>query len=138
MKRRAKAATKERGKVEKNWLEWAVFGVGLALVLGTLGLLIYDGAAHSGVPPDIRIELGAAERSGEGFVVPVTVTNRGDVTAEGVRVEVVLEAAGAEPERSNFDIAFLPRRARREGWVGFRADPRHGQLKPRVLGYGKP
>ncbi|HYP54280.1 MAG TPA: hypothetical protein VEQ42_12100 [Pyrinomonadaceae bacterium] len=138
MKRRAKAATKERGRVEKNWLEWGVFGVALALVVGTLGLLVYDGATQGGVPPDIRVELGAPERRGENYVVPVTVTNRGDVTAEGVRVEVVLEGGGAGPERSDFDIAFLPRRARREGWVAFRTDPRGGQLKPRVLGYEKP
>ena len=128
----------KKRKVEKNWLEWAVFGVGLALVAGTLGFLVYDGVAHDGATPDIRVELGAPEQRGELFIVPVTVTNRGDVTAEGVRVEVTLERDGAEPERGEFDTAFLPRRGRREGWVAFRTDPRAARLTPRVLGYEKP
>jgi uncharacterized protein (TIGR02588 family) len=133
--------TKKKGrqKFEKNWLEWAVFGVGLALVAGTLAFLVYDGATAGDAPPSIEVRLGAPVPRGHNFVVPVTVINHGDQTAEGVHVEVVMESGGAaEPERGQFEIAFLPRRATREGWVTFRADPRAAQLKPRVLGYEKP
>jgi len=132
--------TKKAGKgVEKNWLEWLVFGVGLALVTSTLGFLAYDGATAPDTPPEVEVRLGEPLRAGQGFVVPVTLYNRGGQTAEGVTVEVVLEGTGApEPERSEFTVAFLPRRSTREGWVAFDADPRAGRLKARALGYEKP
>jgi uncharacterized protein (TIGR02588 family) len=133
--------TKRKGaqRVEKNGLEWAVFGVGLLLVAGTLGYLIYDGAAGGNAPPAVEVKLGEPRPTGHNFVVPVEVTNHGDQTAEGVTVEVTLEVAGGgEPERGELTVAFLPRRATREGWVAFRTDPRSGRLTPRVLGYEKP
>ena len=130
---------KERGRIEKNWLEWVVFGVGLVLVVSTLAYLVYDGATAAGTPPDVEVRLGEPRRGGRGFLVPVTVVNRGGETAEGVTVEVVLEGAGSpEPERSEFTVAFLPRGGAREGWVVFRSDPRAGTLTARAHGYEKP
>ena len=128
-----------RKRVEKNWLEWVVFGVGLLLVLSTLAYLVYDGATSADTPPDIEVRLGEPRRGGPGFLVPVTVFNRGGETAGGVTVEVVLEGAGSpEPERGEFTLAFLPRRGTREGWVAFRSDPRAGRLTARALGYERP
>ena len=123
-------------KVEKNWLEWCVFGVGLALVLGALGYLVYDGATTGERPALIEIKLGEPAADAGGFVVPVLISNRGDTTAEGVQIEVTLEGAGAE--RGEFTVAFLPRRSTREGFVTFRTDPRSGRLAARVPGYEKP
>jgi uncharacterized protein (TIGR02588 family) len=137
MSKQKSAAVSRKAKVEKNWLEWVVFGVSLALAASVLGYLVYEGARMGDVPPDIALRLGAPERRGEGFVVPVAATNRGDETAEGIHIEVMLETGGAG-ERGEFTIAFLPRRATREGWVAFHTDPRSGQLKARVLGYEKP
>ena len=125
-------------KVKKNRLEWVVFGISLLLVAGTLGFLVYDAVSLEKMPPDIEVRLGAPEQHGQEFIVPVSVINRGDQTAEGVQVEVTLETGGAEPERGEFAIAFVPRRATREGWVAFRTDPSKGRLTPRVLGYEKP
>lgn len=127
-------------KVEKNWLEWMVFGVSLALVAGVFGFLVYDAVKLEKTAPDLEVRLGAPVARAQEFVVPVAVTNRGDQTAEGVQIEVTLEsgADGGEPERGQFGIAFIPRRATREGWVVFRTDPRGARLTPRVLGYEKP
>ena len=127
----------KRKKIEKNWLEWAVFGAGLALVLGVLGFLAYDGATAGDSPPQFQIELGQPERRDEHFDVPVRVRNRGGETAEGVHVEVALEGAG-ESERGEFVLAFVPRGGTREASVTFRADPRAGTMRARVLGYEKP
>ena len=127
----------ERKKIEKNWLEWAVFGLGLALVCGVLGFLAYDGATTSNAPAEFRIELGRAEQRADGFHVPVRLTNSGGETAEGVHVEVVLEAAGRE-ERGEFVVAFLPRGGTREASVTFHTDPATGSMRARVLGYEKP
>jgi uncharacterized protein (TIGR02588 family) len=131
--------TKKKKRVEKNWLEWAVFGVSLVLVACTLGFLAYEGFGSAGdAPPELRVELGTPERRGEHFLVPVTVRNGGGQTAEGVTVEVALERDGSPPERGEFSVAFLPRGGQREGFVTFRTDPRSARLVPRVLGYEKP
>lgn len=126
-------------KSDKNWLEWVVFAIGLALVAGVLGYLVYDGLTMGDAPPSIEVRLGTPEQRGENFIVPVTVTNRGDATAEGVSIEVEQQRGdGQEGERGQFEVAFLPRRATREGWVAFKTDPRQAQLTARVLGYEKP
>lgn len=125
-------------KVEKNPLEWAVFAVSLVVVLATLGYLIYDAATAREAKPDLRVELGRPEPLSGGFAVPVTVHNRGDETAEGVRVEVVLETPGKPPERAELDIAFIPRQSKREGWITLRSDPAKGRLTGRAMGYEKP
>ena len=127
----------EKRKLEKNWLEWAVFGLSLVLVLGVLGFLAYDGATGGGEPPRFQIELGRPEWRGDSFHVPVRLTNRGGETAEGVHVEVVLESSG-ETERGEFVVAFLPRGGTREASVTFHSDPAAGSLRARVLGYEKP
>ncbi|MGI8995287.1 MAG: hypothetical protein ACR2GW_01295 [Pyrinomonadaceae bacterium] len=125
-------------RLEKNWLEWSVFGVSLVLVLGTLAYLVYAAVTLGDQPPLIEIQLGAPEQRAGEFAVPVTVVNRGDQPAEGIQFAVTLESGGAEIERGEFSVPFLPRGATREGWVSFRTDPRTAQLKARVLGYESP
>ena len=125
-------------KLQKNWLEWSVFGIGLLLVVSTLGYLAYEGATMGNEPPNIEVRLGPPEQRAQNFTVPVTVLNHGDQTASGVIIEVVLEQAGAEQARGQLELPFLPRHATREGWVTFDKDPRGAELKARVLGYEKP
>ncbi|HZG52044.1 MAG TPA: hypothetical protein VEZ40_07905 [Pyrinomonadaceae bacterium] len=128
-------------KLQKNWVEWVVFAVGLALVVSALAYLVYDGATMGSDPPSIEVRLGTPEPRAHNFIVPVTVMNHGDETAEGVAVEVLMEnsgGGGGEPARGELTIAFLPRRARREGFVTFQQDPRGARLTARVLGYEKP
>lgn len=123
---------------EKNWLEWTIFGVSLLLVLGTIGLLIGAAVTGDNGPPAIRIELGEASAQGERYTVPVTAINDGGATAADVHLRIELHRQGAEPEEGELTIQYLPRHARREGWVTFGSDPRRGTLVPRVLGYEKP
>lgn len=126
-------------KLEKNWLEWLVFAASLVLVVGTLGYLIYDAGTSGNAPPSIEMQLGKPQPRLNYFFVPVSVTNRGDETAEAVHIEVVLESGGKEQESGEFEIAFLPRRSTRKGWVTFQTDPRRvEQMKARVLGFEKP
>ncbi|MGI8734539.1 MAG: hypothetical protein ACR2LM_14695 [Pyrinomonadaceae bacterium] len=125
-------------KTKKNWLEWFVFALGLILVSATLSYLIYAGASMGHEPPSIEVLLGTPEKQQFNFIVPVTVLNHGDETAEGVSIEVVMETGGEVKARGELEVAFLPRHATREGWVTFEQDPRTSQLKARVLGYQKP
>ena len=127
-------------KLQKNWVEWTVFAVGLVLVVSALAYLVYDGATMGSDPPSLEVRLGAPEQRAHNFIVPVTVTNHGDETAEGVTIEVLLESSGEgqKPERGELSVAFIPRRATREGFVAFQQDPRCKRLTARVLGYEKP
>ena len=131
-------STREKNKLAKNPLEWAVFAVSLAAVLATVGFLVWDAATADGSSPDLRIELGLPEARSGAFAVPVMVRNHGDVTAEGVHVEVTLEIPGTPPEPAEIEMAFVPRRSQREGWVTFQRDPRQGRLTGRAMGYEKP
>ena len=125
-------------KVRKHPLEWIVFAVSLVLVGGTLGFLAWDALQGEDSPAALSVELGRPEPRDGAWAVPVTVRNRGDMTAEGVKVEVTLESPGMAPETAEFEAAFVPRRSKREGWVAFRSDPSRGRLSGRVLGYETP
>ena len=126
-------------KLQKNWVEWAVFAVGLVLVVAALTYLVYEGATMGDDPPNLEVRLGTPEQRAHNFIVPVTVKNHGDETAEGVTVEVLLETGeGKTPERGELTVAFIPRLATREGFVAFQQDPRQARLTARVLGYDKP
>lgn len=123
---------------KKNWLEWTVFGLSLVLVVGVVGYLVFDAATIGDAPPTLTLELGETLAQSGGFAVPVTVTNRGDETAEDVQIEVVLMQNGEEIEHGEFSIAFVPRGSQAEGWVMFREDPAGGELAAKVLGYEQP
>lgn len=125
--------------LQKNWLEWIVFAASLILVASTLGYLAYDAATSANTPPSIEFQLGTPQPQLNYFLVPVSVTNRGDKTAEGVHIEVVLENGGKEQESRELAIALLPRHSTREGWVTFQTDPRTvEQMQTRVLSFEKP
>ncbi len=125
-------------RIRKNWLEWMVFSVSLALVAGTVGYLAYDAVRGDLTPPEVVVELGRPERRGAVWAVPVRVRNAGEETAEGVHVEVTLESPGQEPEVADFEVAFVPRTSSREGWVLLSRDPATGRLTGRAVGYEKP
>lgn len=125
--------------VKKNWLEWLVFSVGLALILPLAAYLAYDALTIGNKPPIIEVRLAAAEQHGDVFVIPVTLRNDGDQTAEEVVVEVALLDGGEELETAELTVAFLPRQSTRNGWVTFTTDPATvEQIEPRVLGYQGP
>ncbi|WP_009632744.1 DUF2393 domain-containing protein [Synechocystis sp. PCC 7509] len=126
-------------KLQKNWLEWLVFAISLAIVLCTLGYLVYDGATSAKTPANIQLELGQPQPQANRFIIPVSVTNSGDTTAETVQIEVTLENLGKEQENAQLEIGFLPRHSKREGWVTFQTDPRSiEETKARVLGFEQP
>lgn len=126
-------------KLEKNWFEWIIFAVGLVLVVSTLGYLIYDATTVSEAPPNIEVQVGEIQPQGQNFLVPVTAINKGEQTAETVQIEVILENNGEEKESAELEIQFLPRGAKRSGWVTFETDPRTiEKIKARAVGFEKP
>ena len=123
--------------LEKNALEWTVFGLGLVLLMAMLGYLVREAVTTGSRPPDLKVLLGASRAATGGFQVPVTVVNRGDRVAEGVSVTITL-AAKAEREEAVLSIPFLPHQSKREGWVTFRGDPKDGNLQVGPVAYESP
>jgi uncharacterized protein (TIGR02588 family) len=127
-------------KLQKNRLEWSIFALSLALVIGTLGYLTWAAWTQGGEPAQLEVTLGQAQQRRKHFAVPVSVTNRGDQTAEGVMIEVLLkDTRGHEVESAEFEVAFVPRQSTRRGEAIFKHNPRtSGQMTGRVLGYEIP
>jgi uncharacterized protein (TIGR02588 family) len=125
-------------KLEKNWLEWICFAVSLLLVSSLLGYLIYAALTNAASPALIELQLSPPEERGGKFVIKVVAENRGNETAEGVYVEVLLKGNGKE-ERGMFVIDRIPRKGQRRGAVTFETDPRlASSVEARTLGYAEP
>ena len=122
---------------EKNVLEWTVFGVSAALILGIAGWLLYAHVAFTRLPPRFEIASGAPVLMASGYAVPLTVSNVGDTSASLVRVEVLLRTA-AGSHRSDAEIDLIPYRSKRRVWVTFPVDPAGGELAARVIAFEEP
>lgn len=124
-------------RLDKNLLEWSVFAVALLLVLATFGYLIREAITTDPGPPDVIVSLGEPRAGSGGHLVPVTAENRGAETAEDVQITVRLE--GPSPaEEAVLVIAYLPRGARRSGWVTFRSDPAAGKVQVAGVAFQAP
>ena len=98
----------------------------------------YSAVTSAGSPALIELQLSPAEERGGKFVINVVAENRGEETAEGVYVEVLLKVESKE-ERGMFVIDRLPRKGKRRGVVTFETDPRLADtVEARALGYAEP
>ena len=122
--------------MNKNRLEWIVFGISLALIAIVAGLLVHEQLTTGNRPADIVLTLGTPVTSGNGHAVPIEVRNAGDTSAEDVHISVTL--SGAQPETSDVSVPYLPYRSSRRAWVMFSRDPGTARLDARVLGYREP
>jgi uncharacterized protein (TIGR02588 family) len=125
-------------KVEKNALEWIVFGFSVLLIGATVTLLVRDALSGKGGPADLRVSIGTPERVSGGFAVPVEVKNVGDTAAEEAHIQLLLVADGKEVEASEMTFAFLPRGSRRDGRVVFRHDPSCCEVLVGAMSYENP
>jgi uncharacterized protein (TIGR02588 family) len=118
--------------------EWIVAGVGLLLVSGVIGFLLYEAFTGSRLPPDVKLSVDSVVEIRNGFLVRITAVNEGGMTAEGVIVEAELRS-GTEPvERSRTTIDYLPPRSEKKAGLFFTRDPRQLDLQVRPLGYEEP
>lgn len=108
-------------------LEWITAGVGLALALGAIGFLVWEGLFVADKTPLLSARAGAVAQTAHGYVVDIEVRNDSHVTASAVQVEGVLpESAGAPEETATLTIDYVPGKGRRDGSMIFRRDPRGG------------
>ena len=123
------------GGQDKNALEWLVLALGAAISLGVIGYLGYHVAFGSDEPADVRIvlDVGVPSADGSTAIVPVEVSNEGDMTAEGVVVEVC-----AGPDAcGEVSFPYVPKGSKRKGSVGLSL-PLAESPTSRVVSYREP
>jgi uncharacterized protein (TIGR02588 family) len=113
----------KHAKLEKNWLEWCVFGAGSVIVLSAIAYLTYKAASVTDRPPLLEVKIGAAKEQNGLFATPVTVINHGLEAAEAALIEVELTKTDGGSERAELQIQVLPGEATREAYVNFRTNP---------------
>ena len=118
--------------------EWLVAAVGLVLVVGTIGFMLYHAIAGGDAPPQFEVEVVSIEQAGSGFLVTFTATNRGDMTAADVVVEGELRDDTGSKETSTATFTYIPAGSSREGGLYFAQDPRQFQLEVRAKGFERP
>lgn len=124
---------------KKNALEWIVFYVGLAIVLGLLGYLTYLSIAFEPSPPDIALAYRHEPSTHAPHRFHIVLRNKGNETAEEVQIELVAMKNGEMTENAILNIPFLPKQSAREGWVVLTQDPALADsVYARVISYKKP
>jgi uncharacterized protein (TIGR02588 family) len=124
--------------VRRNPLEWIVLAASAFAIAIVVGYLAFDGIAGGTDPADpaIRVQADEAYQSALGWVVPATMSNRGDEAAEAVVVEATAMVGGKE-ETTELEVDFLPPGTDVEVRFGFSARP-DGEVEVRLVGFRTP
>ena len=119
------------------WM-WGIGLLGLLLVLGSIGFMLYEAIAGDSSPPDVIVEIESILPARNGFLVEFRVINEGGSAAAGLTVEGELRNGVEIVETSNTTIEYVPSRSEREGGLFFTLDPRGYDLQLRAKGYENP
>jgi uncharacterized protein (TIGR02588 family) len=118
--------------------EWVVAGVGLVLLLASIGYLAYHAIARPHIAPVPVIELAGVQEQRGRFVALVRVSNRGTLAAEKLVVSGRLKRGGETVEEAETEFEHLPGESSREAGLFFSRDPRAFQLELAARSYLKP
>jgi uncharacterized protein (TIGR02588 family) len=118
--------------------EWIAAGIGAALVLASIAILIHSVATSPGTPPRLKVRVISVEPAGEQQLVMIEVGNEGGSTAADARIEAELRERGALVERNETTIDFVPPNSTRRAGLYFSRDPRAHELTLRASGYKEP
>ena len=119
-------------------LEWAIAILGLVLVLGTIGFLLYEAAIGDDSPPEFSFAVNRVSASGSGYLVEFNVVNHGGSTAARLTVQGELRSGEESVEMSQTEIDYVPADSERSGGLFFTANPNDNSLVLRALGFQKP
>lgn len=118
--------------------EWLAAGIGLLLLLASIGYLLRDAFTGQEEPPVPVVQLVDTRQQEGRYLVQVKVVNRGRATAAALRVEGELRRGSEVVERSELEFEHVPGQSSREGGLFFLQDPRALQLVLTARSYQKP
>jgi uncharacterized protein (TIGR02588 family) len=118
--------------------EWVVAYVGLALVLGSIGFMLYQAIAGDTSPPQMTVRMEAIKALDHGYLVQIRAINQGGAAAANVSVEGVLTNQSGPVESSRTILDYVPAHSYRRGGLFFIHDPQQFHVQLRAMGYAEP
>lgn len=134
----ATAGPCDKGGSTVSWLARIMSLLGLALFLGAVGLLGYEGLSGAGGDPVITARVEDVVPLGGQWHARITAINSGPTTGAQVAVEGKLMRDGQVIERARLIFDYVPARSQEKGGLFFTRDPSLYELQVRVLGYAQP
>ena len=128
----------ENHKSQTPFLEWMIAAVGVILVAGTVGFMIYEALTSSNTPPDFVTKIERIDAVNSGYLVLINVINTGDQTASGLNVEGELKDGGESVETSDITFDYAPSKSEIKGGLFFKNNPEQFQIEIRAKGYVEP
>ncbi len=120
------------------FLEWFVAIIGLIMVAGAFGFIIYKAATDGNKPPILKVNYSAPEKNDAGYLVKFEVENTGDETAADVVVEGKLMKGTEEIETSSATFDYAPSQSKRGGGLYFKNNPQEFEFEISPKGYQNP
>lgn len=111
--------------------------LGLALILGSLGVIVHD-AATARAPAEIVVRETGRQSSEIGLLVQVEVVNRGDVSATAVEIEGQLKTTGQPEQTASVTLDHLPGGSRHTAALLFQSGDTGGALTVGAKGWATP
>lgn len=118
--------------------EWVLAGVGLVLLVASVGYLLFYQWSSRDEPPDPALEVVAIHQQQGRFLVRVRVHNRSHTTAADLRVSGELRRGEEVVERSETEFPYLASESSHEGGLFFTHDPRTLRLELSAESYQVP
>lgn len=118
--------------------EWVVACIGLVLVLGSIGFMLYQAIAGDPSPPQVTVQTEAIRALGHGYLVQIRAINQGGAAAANVNIEGVLTNHSGRVEVSETILDYIPARSYRQGGLFFTHDPQQFHMQLRAMGYAEP
>ncbi len=123
--------------MKRNPLEWAVLGTSVLAIVVLVVVLVMEGLDGGG-PANPTVELRPDEgyQGGIGWIIPATVQNVGDESAEAVVIEAEATIDG-ESEVSELEVPFAPAGSTIDVAFAFSARP-EGDVALRLISFRVP
>lgn len=129
---------RQNGGDKTSVWEWITAFIGLALVVGAIGFMLYKAIAGAEAPPSVSVKIESVEQIPNGYLVEFNAFNEGNETIQGVIIEAELKRGGEKSETKQMTLHFLPSLSTRKGGFFFQNDPRQFDLQLHAVGYEKP
>lgn len=119
----------------RNRVEWIVLAVSVIAITTVVGLLVVDGLTGTGKPPQpvVKPHFDEAYVTATGWLLPATVSNDGDRSAQAVTLLATATVQG-EKEEAEISIDYLPAGTDVEITLGFSGEP-EGDMIIRVVSF---
>ncbi|MBE9159646.1 TIGR02588 family protein [Nodosilinea sp. LEGE 06152] len=124
---------------QRSAAEWVTFIAAAVILLGLVGLILFDWQTNQNQPPAFAVTVSEAVRVTDGrYYVPFAITNTGGRIARMVQVTAELNLEGTDDETGEQQIDFLSGHETKAGSFVFTHNPQGGDLVVRVASYRLP